>query len=154
MLKHLQNSVFIMLLLVLSSLGSLALAEDNNVFKQDDYEVHYSTFNTSFLDEKISSHYGIVRSKSKALLNIAVLKKNEEGLAKAVSASVTGQTYDLILSKKLDFFEVREGDAIYYLAQFDIEHKIPMYFTVNVKADPNQPAMKVQFKKVLWVDGK
>lgn len=154
MLKLIKRTVLIASMLMLTGLSAFSLAENDNVFKQDDYEVHYSTFNTSFLNEKIASTYGIVRSKSKALLNVAVLKKNNDGFMKPVSASLTGQTYDLILIKALDFFEVREGDAVYYLAQFDIDHKIPLYFTVNVKADPNQPAMKVQFKKVLWVDGK
>ena len=147
--------ILISLLVLQSFLVSIACADEpETVFYQAPYEVHYSTFNTSFLDEKTAKAYGIVRSKSKALLNVSVLKRGDDGKKTPVTSLVKGQTYDLILTKELDFFEVREQDAIYYLAQFNIEHKIPFYFTVNVKADPNASAMKIQFKKILWVDDK
>ena len=130
------------------------LGEGEISFKQDGYEIFFSTFNTSFVAPKVAKAYGIVRSKSKALVNISVLKDNDGGKPQPVNAKVTGQSYDLILTKKLDFFEVREQHAIYYLAQFDIEHKIPFYFTVNVIPEGETRPIKVQFKKILWVDGK
>ena len=133
---------------------SVAQAAEENIFYQAPYEIHYNTFNTSFIDEKTAAAYGIVRSKAKALLNVAVLKRLENGKKIPVSAEVVGQTYDLILTKPLDFLEVREQQAIYYLAQFNIEHKIPFYFTLSVKVDPNQAPIKLQFKKILWIDGK
>ena len=130
------------------------MAQQDTVFYQAPYEVHYSTFNSSFLKPETAKAYGIVRSKSRALLNVAIIKRGTDGKKRAVSATVKGTTYDLILTKDLKFFEVREQDAIYYLAEFDIEHKLPFYFTVNVQADPNKSAMKIQFKKILWVDGR
>lgn len=130
------------------------LGEGEISYKQDGYEIFFSTFNSSLVLPEIAKPYGIVRSKSKALVNISVLKKNYEGKSVAVKAVVSGQSYDLILTKALDFFEVREQHSVYYLAQFEIEHKIPFYFTVNVLPEGEKKAIKVQFKKILWVDGK
>lgn len=130
------------------------LGEGEISFKQGRYEIFFSTFNTSIVTPKVAKSYGIVRSKSKALVNISVLKNNAEGLQVPVNTTVTGQSYDLILTKKLDFFEVREQHAVYYLAQFDIEHKIPFYFTINVLPEGEKNPIKVQFKKILWVDDK
>ncbi|NRB37173.1 MAG: DUF4426 domain-containing protein [Pseudomonadales bacterium] len=130
------------------------LGEGETTFVKAPYEVHFSTFNTSFVSPEVAKAYNIVRSKSKGLVNISVLKTDETGKKVPVTAAVTGQSYDLILTKELDFFEVKEQNAIYYLAQFDIEHKIPFYFTINVKPDKNKAAMKVKFKKIMWVDGR
>lgn len=140
--------------ILLLTLSSIASAEMESVYEKAPYEVHYSTFNSSFIDAKVAEAYGIVRSKSKALLNISVLKKGDDGLMHPVSATVKGDVFDLVIRKQLEFKEIREQHAVYYLATFDIEHKIPVYFTVHAQPDANKPAMKVEFKKMLWVDGK
>ncbi|CAA0082086.1 Uncharacterised protein [BD1-7 clade bacterium] len=117
-----------------------------------DYTVHYSTFNTSFLTPDVAKSVGVVRSKRKGMMTIAVLKKNTEGKESNASASVTGSAYDLIVTKNLDFKQVREQNAVYYLATFDIENKIDVYFTVNVQPDPNQDPFVINFKKRLYWD--
>lgn len=130
------------------------LGEGEISYKKGPYEIFFSTFNTSFISEEVAKAYGIVRSKSKALVNISVIHEDANGKKTSLSAKVTGQSYDLILTKKLKFFEVKEPNAVYYLAQFDIEHKLPFYFTVNVTPEGTKTPIKVQFKKILWVDGK
>ena len=132
----------------------MVLGEGEISFKQGPYEIFFSTFNTSFISPQVAKAYGIVRSKSKALVNISVVRDEGDGKKSIMPAKVSGQTFDLILTKKLDFFEVKEQTAVYYLAQFDIEHKVPFYFTINVVPQGRQTPIKVQFKKTLWVDGK
>jgi hypothetical protein len=130
----------------------LAWSDNNNVQTFGNYEVHYSVFNTGFLSPEIAQAYNIVRSKSKALMNIAVLEKQANGTLKNVTALVTGNQYDLIRTVPLAFNEVREEHAIYYLSSFDFQNKTTLYFTLMIQPDPNKPAYKLQFNKMLYTD--
>lgn len=138
------------LLLLATTLVNAEEVQTSQTF--DNYEVHYSVFNTSFLTPQVASAYGITRSKSKALMNIAVLEKQADGRMKNVTAIVSGDQYDLIRHTPLAFQEVREEQAIYYLSSFDIQNRATIYFTVNIQPDPNRPAYKLQFSKMLYRD--
>lgn len=118
----------------------------------DRYEVHYSVFNTSFLSPQVAGAYGITRSKSKALMNIAVLEIQPDGSRRNVTAILSGDHYDLIRHTPLAFQEVREEKAIYYLSSFDIQHKATVYFTVNIQPDPDKPPYVLKFSKMLYRD--
>lgn len=129
----------------------LAQANGESMQQFGDYQVHYSVFNTSFLQPEVAATYRIVRSADTAMINIAVLKKQADGSYANVTASVSGNQYDLIRHDPLTFQEVREQHAIYYLATLPIHHRIDVYFTVDVSVDGQQP-MKVQFSKRLYRD--
>ncbi|MEX6501917.1 DUF4426 domain-containing protein [Pseudomonas zhanjiangensis] len=106
-----------------------ALAERKQSF--GDLDVHYSAFNSSFLQPEIASATGLVRSKSQGVVNIAVLKAGQPS-----SASVEGAVKNLIgQSYPLKFKQVTEGSAIYYLAQFPFEGREVLRFTINVTAE-------------------
>lgn len=105
-----------------------ALAERKISFGELD--VHYSAFNSSFLQPEIANAVGLPRSKTRGILNVAVLKAGQ-----ASHAKVSGQVTDLIgKSRPLDFREVNEGGAIYYLAQFPINQQEVLRFAIQVQA--------------------
>jgi hypothetical protein len=132
-------------------LSTLSYSENMQAF--GNYEVHYSVFNTSFLTPDIAEAYHITRSKSKALMNIAVLEKQADGSLKNVDASITGEQYDLIRHDPLSFQRVQEEHAIYYLSSFDIQNRTTIYFTVFIKPDTSTaPAYKLEFNKMLYRD--
>ena len=89
-----------------------ALAERKYSF--DEVDVHYSAFNSSFLQPQIAAAAGLTRAGNQGVLNIAVLRNG-----KPIVATVSGQ--------------VREGEAVYYLAQFPIGEET-LSFTVNVQS--------------------
>ncbi len=138
--------------LLLGFIASYSFAQEDTSQTFGDYEVHYSVFNSSFITPDIAKAYGIVRSKSQALVNIAVLKKQLDGSMQAVSAVINGDVFDLVHRANLEFSEVREQDSVYYLANFDISHKIKVYFTVIVQSDPNTSPFKVTFNRTLYKD--
>jgi hypothetical protein len=79
-----------------------------------DWEVHYIALNTTFLTPDIAKNYGIVRSRYNALINISVLDRQNK---QAQSVVLTGQARNLLgVLKTLSFKQVKEGEAIYYLA--------------------------------------
>ncbi len=138
----------------------MARAQPAGVETFGEYEVHYSIFNTSFLTPEVAKRNDIVRSKRKGMVTISVIKKpmadatTESQLNSpiGVSANVTGNVYDLIHRTPLTFKKVREQTAIYYLATFDIENRIDVYFTFNVQPDPNKDPLTIELKKRLYWD--
>jgi len=80
--------------------------------KVGDRQVHYSVFNSTFLQPAIAKHYELVRAGNQVLINIAV-----QGLdGNPVAATVTGYAENLMQQKKtLSFTTIEEPDAIYAL---------------------------------------
>ena len=109
------------------------------------YEVHYSDFNPSFLSAEIAQSYGFVRGRDKALVNVSILKGE-----RSVAAPVRGSVKNLLgQSRPLDFREVREGEAVYYLAMLTYQDRDTLRF--EVKADlPGYGLAAVKFQQTLY----
>ncbi len=123
----------IALLLMSLCLSLPALAEQKQSY--GDLDVHYSAFNSGFLQPEVAAATGLVRSKSQGVVNVAVLKAGT-----ASSAQVSGTVKNLLgQSTALSFKEVKEGKAIYYLAQFPFEQRETLHFTLNVAAADGVP---------------
>ena len=123
----------IALLLMSLCLSLPALAEQKQSY--GDLDVHYSAFNSGFLQPEIAAATGLVRSKTQGVVNVAVLKAGT-----ASSAKVSGTAKNLLgQSTALSFKEVKEGKAIYYLAQFPFEQRETLRFTLNVTAADGVP---------------
>ena len=123
----------IALLLMSLCLSLPALAEQKQSY--GDLDVHYSAFNSGFLQPEIAAATGLVRSKSQGVVNVAVLKAGT-----ASSAKVSGTVKNLLgQNTALSFKEVKEGKAIYYLAQFPFEQRETLRFTLNVTAADGVP---------------
>jgi len=131
-------------------LCSLAQAQQKPYESFGEYKVFYSVFNSGFIKPEVASAYNITRGKDKALINLAVLKGDIVG---GIPAQVSGTASNLMQqSRKLDFFEVREKDAVYYLASLRFTNEEVMNFTIEVKPDPNGPVYTLEFSKTLHVD--
>lgn len=116
----------------------LLLAADRGEQKQifGDYEVHYIGLNSSFLPEEAAEAYGITRSRALGYISVSILH-NEEGrqMPVAVSGNVTGTIRNLLgQSRTLEFQEIKETNAVYYITTFRFDDK-DMY-NVNLKATP------------------
>ena len=123
----------IALLLMSLCLSLPALAEQKQSY--GDLDVHYSAFNSGFLQPEIAAATSLVRSKTQGVVNVAVLKAGT-----ASSAKVSGTVKNLLWqSTALSFKEVKEGKAIYYLAQFPFEQRETLRFTLNVTAADGVP---------------
>ena len=96
-------------------------AQENISVRDGSYEVFYSAFNTSFLSPEVASSLGIVRGDDRGLLNVSVIEHFPDGSSHPIAAkTISGSSYDLLHRRSLDFQEVVETDARYYLAPFKI----------------------------------
>ena len=88
-------------------------------------------FSLTFIQPNIAKAYDLTRSGSQAIVNISVLA--DKPSKPAVKANVSGFARDLLGKKvELEFKEVVEGEAIYYLAQLDYDHEDVFRFEINI----------------------
>jgi len=109
------------------------VAERKQTFGELD--VHYSVFNSSFLQPDVAAAVGLTRSKTVGVLNVAALK-NGQGQAAKVSGSVKnllGQT------SELQFKQVLESGAVYYLAEFPLRQREMLTFSINMQIGDAAP---------------
>ena len=115
------KSLLLKMLIVLSlsfSFASSASAE--NMAKLGSMNVHYMAIGSTFFTPEIAKVYGITRSRYNGLVNISVLDNTKQGTP-AKTVSISGQAKNnLGQFKSLEFKEVKEGEAIYYLAQITL----------------------------------
>jgi hypothetical protein len=144
------------LTLVFTSLFSLATqaqeappaTKTSSIFGKD--TVYYSVLNTIFISPQVAKSYGIVRGKDKFLINVSVRRQLDTSNI-AVRADVTGSSSDLIYVNTLEFREIIEQDAIYYIAEFDISNDERQNFRLSASVD-NRPSYDIQFNKMLYLD--
>ncbi|HHX8323715.1 TPA: DUF4426 domain-containing protein [Vibrio alginolyticus] len=135
------------LLISLLSLPSFA-----DQFKNmKDIEVHYVAFNSTFLTPKVARSYDIKRNGYLAVVNISVLERASLGKP-ALEAKIAGRAKNLIgQTQTLTFREVKEGNAIYYLAELPITHEETFTFDIDVKAG-NKGSGKLKFTQKFYVE--
>lgn len=128
-----------------------ALAQTGMPYKQfGDIRAHFSAFNSNFLDPEIASAYDITRGEGKGIVNIAVVP---EGAGAGRPAVVDGTVTNILAQQQsLEFFEIREGDAVYYLAPFNFEDEDPMTFKIQIQADENARSHSLTFQRTFYHD--
>jgi hypothetical protein len=112
--------------------------------------VYYSVLNTTFITPQVAKTYGIVRGEDKFLVNVSIRRQLDASNI-AVRADVTGSSSDLIYLNPLDFREIIEQDAIYYIAEFDISNDERQDFRLTVSVD-DRPSYNIKFNKMLYLD--
>lgn len=129
----------------------LAATESSKEF--GDYVLHFNALTTDQLSEQIAGEYQIVRSRSRVLLNISVMRNEEIGLPTAVPAEVTAIARNLTGQlRRLDVREIREGEAIYYIAETPIVNAETLIFTVEATIEAVAEPLAVNFQKQFFVD--
>lgn len=104
----------------------------------DDYIVHYNALTTDQILPSVARPYGILRSKNRVLINIAVQKKLMGTPVQAVEATLSVSATNL--NAQLKNIEMRQvsssgdGDsrAIYYIGEMPISHEELIKFKVSV----------------------
>lgn len=118
-----------------------------------DYQLHYNTFESTFLTPKIAAQYGLTRSKGQALLNIAVTQQPDNQLPESKKAIVSGTVTNLMGQiVQLSFKTIEEGDAIYYIAPFSKTDDEILKFHIQAKLSADSQPMTVNFQRHFYVD--
>ena len=136
-------------LLCLTFLPSLAQAQQSEKFGP--FELYYSVVNTTFITPEVAATYGITRGKKRAIINLAVRENIGDG-SEPRAMKLQGKTRDLIQSQTLDFQEIREGEAIYYIAEFSFINEEWRFFEVDFRPEGSEQTYTFEFKHQLYIN--
>lgn len=146
-MKNVINKIVLIALLAFSFITT---SSAENMKKMDDINIHYIALNSTFLTPEIAKSYGLERSRYKGLVNISVLDNTQKGNP-AKTVIMTGKARnDVGQIKSLEFTEVKEGDAVYYLAQVSYANEETIYFDINISDKGKQHNLK--FSQKFYVD--
>jgi len=145
------KTLWFKILLVLSlSFSFISIANAENMKKLGSMNVHYMAIGATFFTPEIAKAYGIKRSRYNGLINISVLDNTQAGNP-AKTVSINGQAKNnLGQFKALEFKEVKEGDAIYYLAQVSYNNEETLHFTLKINDGKEQHTLT--FSQKFYVD--
>lgn len=136
-----------LLALLLFSLASQAQLSE----RHGPYELHYSVVNTSFLSPEVAARYQLTRGRDYAILNLAVREHLEDGTTEARAMQLQGTTQDLLGKQQvLDFQEIREGPAIYYIAEFRFINEEWRKFEVDFRPEGASQSYRFELRHQLY----
>lgn len=136
----------IVALLVGLMLSFASLAEQKMTL--GNWDVHYIAFPSPLLTPEVAKQYRLQRSKYNGIVNISVLNSASQ---QAEKVAISGSAKDLQgRVRQLEFTEVVEGDAVYYLAQVPFHHEQRYSFSINLQQGNAQ--QQLNFVQTFYVD--
>lgn len=152
-LQHLSLSTGLLLVaLAFVTLTFAPLAKAEETMLGGEYTLHYIAVNSSFISPEIAASYGIVRSPRNAFLNISVIK-NTGAAGTPVTARVTGEKGNLLgQNSTIEFIEIREGDAVYYLGQFEFSNAENLRFNLEIQPENSGPVYPVSYTTQMYIN--
>jgi len=118
-----------------------------------DHIVHFSAQSTDQLPPLVAREYNIVRSKDRAMLNVSVIRK-EDNLP--VAAEIKVKTVNLtsqlknVTMRRID--ETGPTAAIYYIGETPVANREWLIFDISVKPEGVILPTNVRFKKQFYTD--
>lgn len=109
----------------------------------NEYEIHYASFKSTLIPADVAEAHKIVRSDSRIVINISILKDGEP-----VAAGLEGSSRNLLGQiASLDFREVVEESAIYYLASQIVDERDTIVFDIGVSPVTSQSTYEFAFTR-------
>ncbi|MCB1876348.1 MAG: DUF4426 domain-containing protein [Chromatiales bacterium] len=134
--------------LVLFALAVPQWAAAENSKDVGEYVIHYNAFPSDVLSPQISRQYGLARSKERGILNITVLRKVMGTASQPVSAWVKATATNLSGQlRSIPMREIRERNAIYYIAQMRVADQETLRFNVRVQPIGTKETYTVEFSQ-------
>lgn len=140
---------FLAILALTTSLCGTANAEQKETV--GNFDIHYMALGSTFLTPSIAKSYGIKRSNYTGIINIAVLDMSETDTP-AVPVEISGIANNLLDARiNLKFREIREGKAIYYIAEVHYRDDQEINFNIALKHG-NRLNTILKFKQKFYVE--
>lgn len=143
-------TAFSLMLLFMGFFSTPVLAE--NSITIGDYVVHYNAFRSDTLTPEIAKAYSLTRRNNRLVVNISVQKKegvsttSAKASVKGFASNLTGQV------KQLEFKEVLDGDAIYYLAESKVSNRETLKFDIKVIPEGETIQGQINFSQQFFTD--
>lgn len=144
------NMIRILLAFALLCLSLMSPAQANQQ-TVGDFTIHYQAFGSTFLTPSIAKAYGLQRSNYTGIVNISVQHASDKP-GVGVPVEITGVAKNLLDSSiSLKFKEIREGKAVYYIAEVPYRNDETMHFQIGIKHG-RELNTTLKFKQRFYVD--
>ncbi len=140
------------ILVTLLAILFAGLVQAENATQSGAYTIHHNALTSDTLSPQTAQAYGIQRSTSRGMLNISVIRNKAGTSGEAVSAQIALQASNLIGQKRADIQlrEVREQNAIYYIADFPVAHREHLIFNLEVIPEGETAALRARFEQEFY----
>lgn len=108
-----------------------------------DYTIYYTTFRSTLIPPEVAEQHGITRGERRILTNITIRQQGEP-----VRADVSGTATNLLnQSTPLEFAEVIEEAAIYYLANQLVDERDTLRYQLRIQPQGETAALDLEFTR-------
>lgn len=143
-------------LYALSTVMSLSFAMHVHAASNQDFgdiQIHWSVLPSTFLSPEVAKANNLQRSKGIGIINIAIMKENDDGTMSPMGGQVEGKvSNDIQQVRFLAFRRVQEGDAVYFIAEYQYSSGELMTFNVTARPTGEQRDLPVRFAHTLFSD--
>ena len=147
-MKLLTRSLWIFAALLLAP---LALAE--NATRSGGYTIHHNALTTDSLPVQVATAYGIQRSKSRALLNVSVIRDVPGKMGTPVNAEIRVAAKTLFGQiRPIELREIVEDQAIYYIADFPVAHREVLLFEFEVLPEGGRYPLRASMRQEFYTN--
>jgi uncharacterized membrane protein len=121
--------------------------------KFGEYTVHYNVFNSKSIPAEVAKVYQLTRSKDLALVNISLTKTEHGVTSLGLPAKISVKAINLMQQvKELEFKEIKEPQATYYLAPLRYTNEEDIRFEVSVLPESESKPLTVSFTRRLFTE--
>ncbi|MBD3656550.1 MULTISPECIES: DUF4426 domain-containing protein [Marinobacter] len=146
--RHLTTLTLLASLLALALAGGRAHASSVDF---GEYQVHYSTFPSTYLTPEVAKQNNLQRSRAIGIVNIAIMRKTADGGLATVSGQVEGKVLnDIQQAKFLAFRRIQEGDAVYFISEFQYSSGELLTFQVTARPTGASRELPIRFAQTLF----
>jgi len=118
--------------------------------QSQNYAIHYNAFNTMIVSPEVAQTYGFTRARNRALLNISIIDNTTKG---PLPAMVTGTRTNIVGQLiKLEFIQVKEKNAIYYIAPLRFTEGEMWRFDLQIQPDLKSDAIPLKFSQSFYLE--
>lgn len=147
-MRRLTPALLSALLLMLSS-----FAGAENATRTGGYTIHHNAFTTDSLPVQVATAYGIQRSKSRAMLNVSVIRDEPGTMGTAVKADIRAVARTLFGQiRPIEMREIIEDKAIYYIADLPVAHREMLVFEFEVMPEGGRYPLRANMRQEFYTD--
>ena len=114
------------------------------------WDVHYVVVPSTFFKDQVAESYAIIRGRDRAVMNLSILDSDQN----PVAVTLTGTSTNLLGQvSALEFRQINEGSAIYYLAAIKFTDRETLRFRVALTL-PDGVTRELAFQQQMFLDGR
>ena len=142
-----------LMLLLLVTAGTAAAQDQEKVKDFGEYQVHYYVFPSTVLTPEVAAANDLQRSKGIGIVNIAIMTEEENGSLRTAPGQVEGKVLnDIRQAFTLGFRRIQEGDAVYFIAQYQYQSGELMTFQITARPSGHNKDLPIRFSQALFSD--